>query len=301
MASDPNTRDPFEPAEEIEAHLESWAAAQRLPTNLTSAIRYSFLGAGKRLRPLLAWRCAEAVGASGRAGLDAGLAVELVHSFSLVHDDLPAMDNDDLRRGKPTLHIHAGEAMAVLAGDAMLALAFASIVERTADASLAVALGRELAIGTSSMIAGQVYDTLGGLPEGLGAIDRVKLIHDNKTGALITASCRMGAMLGLASIARPWQGARELGAITRFADAMGLMFQVVDDLIDVEQTSEHTGKRTSKDQVAGKQTYPGAIGVEQSKAEVGHLLATAVEALTPLGSPADPLRVLARLLSVRTK
>ncbi len=301
MASDQRTDDPFEPAPAIEAHLEAWAAAQHLPANLLAAIRYSFLGAGKRLRPLLAWRSAQAVGGDGRAGLDAGLAVELVHCFSLVHDDLPAMDNDDLRRGKPTLHIHAGEALAVLAGDAMLSLAFGSIVERTADPQLAVALGRELALGTSSMIAGQVYDTLGELPAGLSAIDRVKLIHDKKTGALITASCRMGAMLGLASISRPWQAARELAAITRFADAMGLMFQVVDDLIDVEQTSEHTGKRTSKDHQAGKLTYPGAMGVAESKAEVAHLLAAAIEALTPLGSPADPLRQLARFLSVRTK
>lgn len=200
------------------------------------------------------------------------------------------MDDDDLRRGKPTLHIHAGEAMAILAGDAMLALAFGQIVQRVTDPALAQALVAELAHATTAMIAGQVYDTLGGLPPHLSPADQLPLIHRNKTGALIRASCRMGAMIGLST---PTPPPPSLHAITAYAEALGLMFQVTDDLLDALATTEQTGKRTRKDAASGKLTYPGVLGLDTSRRVVADLLAAALTALASLGEPAQPLRDLA--------
>ena len=284
----------------IEAYLTRWSASLTLPPHLSDAIRYSFLAGGKRLRPVLAWHCAGAVGGRGASSLPAGLAVELVHCFSLVHDDLPAMDDDDLRRGKPTLHVHAGEAMAILAGDAMLALAFGALTEQVHDRSLVPPLVRELALGTSGMIAGQVYDTLGGLPKDMAPGLQVQLIHVNKTGALLRASCRMGAMLGLADAGKAPDDPA-LHAIDQYADAVGLMFQIVDDLIDVEQSAEHTGKRTKKDLDAGKMTYPGVMGVGKSRLEADLCRDKAVAAAKQLGAPGLPLVELAEFLATRTK
>jgi geranylgeranyl diphosphate synthase type II len=236
------------------------------------------------------------VGGDGPESLTAGAAVELVHAFSLVHDDLPSMDDDDLRRGKPTLHIHAGEAMAVLAGDAMLALAFGLIAERTGDPTLGAALVRELSAATTGMIAGQVYDTLGGLPAGLSERARLELIHRNKTGALIRAACRMGAMSAIG----PGPDTR-LDAVTRFGELAGLVFQIVDDLLDVESTPEQTGKRTRKDADAGKRTYPRVLGAAGSRAEIGRLTEEAVAAVRGLGIAAEPLADLCRALSERSR
>jgi geranylgeranyl diphosphate synthase type II len=249
------------------------------------------LGGGKRLRPVLAWQSCVAAGGAGEDSLPAGAAVELVHAFSLVHDDLPSMDDDDLRRGKPTLHIHAGEAMAILAGDAMLAMAFGLLRERASPA-LAAALVRELADATMRMISGQVYDTLGGFPVGPSEAQRLELVHVNKTGALIRAGCRMGVLCGGGA-------ATALDAATRYAESLGLMFQIVDDLLDVEGTPEQTGKRTRKDRDAGKLTYPGLLGVEGSRHEIQRLLGEAVAAVEPLGPRAEALRELARMMAER--
>lgn len=285
----------MDPRGRIEQSLESFVAGLSLPANLREAIAYSLLGGGKRLRPLLAWESAVAVGGKGESSLAAGNAVELVHAFSLVHDDLPAMDDDDLRRGKPTLHIHAGEAMAILAGDAMLSLAFHALVaEGAASPVLSARLCRELAMGTEGMIAGQVYDTLGGLPHAAAPRERLELIHRNKTGALIRAACRMGAISAGAA-----EGSGELAAITAYADAVGLMFQVVDDLLDVTQTHEKLGKRSNKDQQAGKQTYPGVLGIEETRRIVAELEAHALDALHPLGPAAGGLAALARAMAHR--
>jgi geranylgeranyl diphosphate synthase type II len=253
-------------------------------------------------------------GDAGAASLPAGAAVELVHAFSLVHDDLPAMDDDDLRRGRPTLHIHAGEAMAILAGDAMLSLAAMALsIPPEGGAPVSDALHRgllaELNRGTMGMISGQVLDTLGGFDDGVPEADRVERIHREKTGALITAACRMGALVGLerAGLDPRADGADRLDAVTRYADAIGLMFQVVDDLMDVEQSSEHTGKRTGKDAEAGKLTYPGVHGVERSRAFVSELLdraSGALAALPGVGSGragGDVLQELASYLAQRTK
>lgn len=281
----------------VDTALDGFVAACDLPENLRDAVRYSLLGGGKRLRPVLAWRCAEAVGGAGGASLPAGVAVELIHAFSLVHDDLPALDDDDLRRGRPTLHRHAGEAMAILAGDAMLTLAYDALWQAEGpDDTTRVALVRELGEGTRAMIAGQVHDTLGGMVEGLDDRARLELIHRNKTGALIRAAGRMGAILGGAA-----GGSAELAAITRFTEDLGLIFQIVDDLLDVTATPETLGKATGKDADAGKLTYPMVLGVEGTRREVERVQADAEAAIGPLGSKAEPLLALSRAMAARDR
>lgn len=285
--------------ERIDAALDGFVASRCLPANLDAAVRYALLGGGKRLRPLLAWRCAEAVGGRGEDSVPACLAVELVHAFSLVHDDLPALDNDDLRRGRPTLHRHAGEAMAILAGDAMLSMAYEALLHggtpSLTDATRA-ALVRELGEGTRAMIAGQVFDTLGGLPDGLDGRGRLETIHRNKTGGLIRAACRMGALLGGAA-----EGSPELDAVGRFADGLGLVFQIVDDLLDVTATAEAVGKATGKDLDAGKLTYPGVLGLDGTRREIERVQARTEAALAELGPAAAPLRALSAELARRER
>jgi geranylgeranyl diphosphate synthase type II len=217
------------------------------------------------------------------------VAIELVHAFSLVHDDLPALDNDDIRRGRPTVHRVYGEAMAVLVGDALLSIG----VQVLADAR--PELVSELITANTSMIAGQVYDTLGGFaPEIVDEAERLELIHSNKTGALLVAACRMGARAGGASPA-------QLAAIATYGEVLGLMFQIVDDLLDVTQSAEHVGKATGKDLAANKLTFPGVLGVDRSREEVRQLNARAYAALEPLGSNGRMLRELADYMAVRTK
>src|SRR5262245_8870950 len=219
---------------EVEGYLRRRLEEFDLPENLAEAIRYAVLGGGKRLRPGLVLLCCQAGGGTRQQALPAAGAIELIHTFSLVHDDLPAMDDDDLRRGRPTLHVHAGEAMAILAGDAMVTLAFEFIAHSDLDADCRIKLTGELARATPCMINGQVLDTLGGFTEGLSEQDRLGMIHHNKTGALIRAACRMGAICAKAPTAT-------LNAITHYGEAMGLMFQIVDDLLDVTQSTEHIG------------------------------------------------------------
>lgn len=304
MLSDSLPNSVTAPTGTIDAFLRRVVEDARLAPNLADAVLYSLLGPGKRARPLLTWHSFAAV--SGR-GLDAedclpaAAAVELVHAFSLVHDDLPGLDNDDLRRGRPTLHRHTSVAMAVLAGDAMLTLAFQAIAQRVAPA-LAGPLCAELAVATNAMITGQVYDTLGGFGPGLPDRERLELIHRNKTGALIRVACRVGAMAALHRAGAQIDDTEpRLAAITRYAEAAGLMFQIVDDLLDVTQTTEHLGKRTGKDQDAGKLTYPGVMGVDASRDEVRRLHEVSIAALAPLGPAAEPLRQLASFMAGRTK
>lgn len=333
QATDPDKWRPlFAPLRVIEDALARELAPRppSQPVALLDAVEYAVLGPGKRLRPLLAWHACEAISAPGERSLPAGLALELVHAFSLVHDDLPAIDNDDVRRGRPTLHKHAGEPMAILAGDALLTRAFEllaftpldsteptrpladrltsamagnaglalTLAERdAAEPAQRLALLRELASATSAMVAGQVWDTCAGLPPHLSPIEQLRLIHANKTGALIRAACRMGAMC--AASFHP--GDLRLSAITAYAEAVGLMFQIVDDLLDVTQSAEHTGKRTHKDADAGKLTYPAVLGVEGSWTEVERLHAAALDALQPLLPRARSLADLAEYLSQRTR
>ncbi len=291
----------YEPLPRIESHLAEFSRSLGLPGALRDAVEYALLGGGKRIRPLIAWHASVACGGTGSDALPAAAAVELIHAFSLVHDDLPALDNDDLRRGKPTLHRHAGEATAILAGDAMMAMAFTALASLPGDGSLPASLTRELASGTMAMIEGQVYDTLGGLDEASPPVERVRTIHASKTGALILAAARMGALCALRADTTTPAARRALDSISAYGRAVGLMFQIVDDLLDVEQTSEHAGKRTGKDQRAGKATYPSVLGVEGSRAELSRLRAEALASIEVLGPPAAGLIDLCRELSERTK
>ena len=279
---------------EIESDLSIRLEALAGPKSLQEAIKYSVLNGGKRLRPALTLLSCQAAGGVRCAALAAGSALELVHNFSLVHDDLPAMDNDELRRGQPTLHIKTGEAMAILAGDAMMSLAFQWITDPQQDVSKGNQLTQELADATTRMIVGQVYDTLGGFPAGSTPAQKLKLTHQNKTAALIRAACRMGGICADSSDDK-------LTALTTYGEAIGLMFQIVDDLIDVTQSTEHVGKATGKDQQAGKLTYPGVFGPEESKAQVLHLRNEAIKAVVSLGDLAKPLIELCEYMAVRTK
>jgi geranylgeranyl diphosphate synthase, type II len=285
------------PRRQIDTHLASTLDLADLPPRLREAMAYATLSGGKRLRPLLAWHACVAAGGEGPEALPACAAVELVHCFSLVHDDLPALDDDDMRRGRPTLHRHAGEAMAILAGDALLTHAF-GVLAGTGPPETARTLCRELSEACERMIAGQVLDTLGaGEHGGPGESDedRLEAIHRGKTGAMLVASVRMGAL------SVPGCPDATLDALTAYGHAAGLMFQVVDDLLDVTQTTQHLGKRSGKDAVAGKLTYPGVLGVDRSRALVHELLAECLAAVDPLGPRAEPLRALARYLAVRTR
>ncbi len=279
--------------ERVDQFMDERLAAESLPESLDDAIRYALLAPGKRLRPLLvALSCQTCAGAIEDA-LPACMALECIHAFSLVHDDLPSMDDDDLRRGRPTLHIARGEAMAILAGDALMSLAFRALSTASAPADRQAALVGELSRGAMAMIEGQVYDTFGGLDRELSDQERLELIHRNKTGALIRAACRMGAICADA-------GDDRIGAMSRYGEAIGLMFQVVDDLLDVEQSTERAGKRTGKDQLAGKLTYPSVLGVEKARAVIDEQLEVAKASIAEFGPAGGSLADLADFLTVRT-
>lgn len=286
------------PAEKVEAYIGQFLDSRPMPDRLREAARYAALGPGKRMRPILVIRSAHAVAgqtdAVTAAALPAAAAIELIHAFSLVHDDLPAMDDDDLRRGRPTLHRHTSEAMAILAGDAMMGLAFDLILNQTHDRDRACRIATELSAGTNAMIDGQVYDTLHSFDEDLEPLEQLKTIHRHKTGALIRAAVRMGGISAGADD-------QALDRLTRYGEAIGLMFQIVDDLLDVTQTTEHLGKTAGKDVDQHKLTYPALLGVDASKAEVERLADEAAAALEPFGEAAEHLRHLCRYLAVRTR
>ena len=288
--------DPFAVAGLVDPYLEQFLNTRGYSNNLRSATAYSLLGSGKRFRPVLCMHACLACGGSIEQALPPAAALELVHCFSLVHDDLPALDNDDLRRGRPTLHRHAGEAMAILAGDLMLTLAFMLLAERTTNPTAHVL---ELSHATAAMIHGQVHDTLGGLDPAHPPLEQVASIHANKTGALIAAACRMGVLA--AQPAGEQAPAAALDAMTRYAHALGLVFQITDDLIDVTQSADHAGKRTGKDAAAGKLTYPGVLGLDGARDAAREHAAEAQDALAGFSSAADPLRALCNQVLSRTK
>lgn len=274
----------------IAAALDALAAA---PPRVVEAMRYSLLAGGKRLRPALVLEChAVCGGRDPSAALPAAAAMELIHTFSLVHDDLPAMDNDDLRRGRPTNHKVHGEAMAILAGDAMTTLAF-ELIARHAHPRTAAAQVAELANagGPEGMIGGQVLDMDG--EQRKLSLAELRHMHRLKTGALLTASCRLGA---IAADAPP----ASLDALTNFGQKLGLAFQIIDDCLDVTSTPAQLGKATNKDAAKGKNTYPLLLGLDQSRAEAHRSLELALADLTPFGPAADGLRSLARFIVDRT-
>jgi geranylgeranyl pyrophosphate synthase len=283
------------PTAAVDAYMAKFVDSRPLPRNLHAAISYSLLGGGKRLRPVLCIRACQAVGGAQDQAMPPAAAIEMIHCFSLIHDDLPAMDDDDMRRGRPTLHKHTNEAMAILAGDLLNCLPFELIASQL-PADLAGRIVLELATATNDMIAGQVYDTLPDFPADMSPLHRLQTIHRNKTGALIRCACRMGAMCGRADEQR-------LAAVTRYGEAIGLMFQVVDDLLDITQTSEHLGKTAGKDVEQGKMTYPSVMGIDASRAEVTRLQAEAHAGLDALpdNEGVRMLRDLCDYMAVRSK
>jgi geranylgeranyl diphosphate synthase type II len=290
MTSQPDVFDQVDLAA-IEARLAHHVEHAQYAPNLRSAVEYALLGGGKRLRPTLVLACARAAGGAVGDALDAAAAIEMVHAFSLVHDDLPALDNDDLRRGRPTLHRAMGEAMAILAGDALLALAFQAAASSPRGA---LRITGELSRATNAMITGQVHDTLGGFEPGMSDRDRLECIHANKTGALLVCSCRMGALCAGAD-------ERTLDVLTRWGTLNGIMFQAVDDLIDETQTAEHAGKAVGKDRDAGKLTYPTVHGIEKTRSEIARLRSEAIATLDPIGAAGEPLARLTDYLAGRTR
>ena len=265
------------------------------PRRLHAAMRHAVLLGGKRMRPLLVYAAGALFDAEPLA-LDApAVAVELVHAYSLVHDDLPAMDDDALRRGQPTVHVAFDEATAILAGDALQSLAFGVLADAPADAVTRVALLRTLAgaAGAAGMCGGQALDldaTGNGTALALGDLER---LHALKTGALIRAAVRMGALCGAAP-------ADALARLDDYAAALGLAFQVRDDILDVESDSATLGKTAGKDAAQDKATFPALIGLDASRARLAELDARMGDALAPFGPPADALRALGRLAIERS-
>jgi geranylgeranyl diphosphate synthase, type II len=261
------------------------------PETIHRAMRYSLFAGGKRIRPILCLASAAAVSDAARGAVEAGCALEMIHTYSLIHDDLPALDNDDFRRGKPTNHKVFGEAMAILAGDALFTLAMQTLVRiEGLGAASKLALLEELSFGAGTvdgMIGGQVFDIEGEhQPPTAELLDR---IHRAKTGALLRASVRMGGICGGASAA-------QLDALSRYGDHVGLAFQIVDDILDVEESTESLGKTAGKDAAQGKITFPAVYGLEESRAMAHSECARAHEALEIFGVRARRLDEIADLI-----
>ena len=263
------------------------------PATIHKAMRYSLFAGGKRMRPVLALAAAEACGETVEAALPAACAVECIHTYSLIHDDLPCMDDDDLRRGRPTNHKVFGEGVAVLAGDALLTIAFDILAQTAPRPGYPVAAQiRELAdaAGSARLIGGQVADLEG---EGKALTGRdLRYIHSSKTAALLATSIRLGAMSANATPA-------QLKGASDFGQALGLAFQVIDDILDVTQTTEKLGKTAGKDVKAIKATFPAVYGLEKSRAEARKLTSRARSALDPFGAKGDRLRQMADYLLAR--
>jgi len=264
------------------------------PGELREAIEYSLLGPGKRLRPMLVLMASEACGRTSRAALPAACAVEMVHAYSLVHDDLPAMDDDDLRRGRPTCHKKYGEALAILTGDALLALAFEVLAKDTRPPETAARCCAMLAeaAGACRLVGGQADDLAGRLAR--GGIDDLETIHRRKTGALLVVSLRLGAAVAGAD-------ATQSAALEAFGGKLGLAFQITDDLLDVRGEEREVGKRLGKDAHRGTLTFPGLLGIEESQRRAERLIHEACEALRPLGAGAGNLDALARYVLERNR
>lgn len=264
------------------------------PARLLDAMRHGSLDGGKRLRPLLLRQAAAIFGIPADRALPAGLAVEMIHCYSLIHDDLPAMDDDDLRRGRPTVHKAYDDATAILAGDALLTHAFGLLADPSchADPAVRVALVTELVAGSGAggMVGGQMRD-IEGEQAGL-APDEISTMQAMKTGALIRASVRMGAILGGAD-------ARALAVLTVYAEAAGRAFQLADDILDVTATAEVMGKATGKDAARGKQTLVAQLGLDGARARLGQTVNEALSALRTFGPRADGLRATVRYFASR--
>jgi geranylgeranyl pyrophosphate synthase len=280
----------------VEAQLEQLVPAEtHEPRAVHAAMRWSLFAGGKRLRPALVLAAGEVFGAQAVRLTRTACAFELMHTYSLVHDDLPAMDDDDLRRGRPTCHVRFGEATAILAGDALQALAFQTIAEDAElDARVRVRLVAELAraAGTpAGMVAGQARDLSAESREDVTAAE-LDSIHRHKTGALIVAATRAGALVAEAS-------EREIESVSDYAAALGLLFQITDDLLDVTATAETLGKTPGKDARAQKATYPALHGLEAANERARAVYTQALDALAQIERPTQLLRSIARLILER--
>jgi geranylgeranyl diphosphate synthase type II len=264
------------------------------PELLAEAIRHSLLAPAKRLRPVLVLMSCRACGCDERAALPAACAVEMVHTYSLIHDDLPAMDDDDMRRGRPSCHAKFGEATAILAGDALLAQAFEVLATGVKPAEVAARCCGELAVAAGA------YNLVGGQEDDLKAqfteleLEQLERIHRRKTGAMIRVSLRLGGLVAGAS-------QRQLAALDAFGAKLGLAFQIVDDLLDLEGNEQALGKRTGKDSDHGKLTFPAVLGVEPSRAYAERLIGEGIAELAVFGEAAAPLETLAQFVLSRDR
>jgi farnesyl diphosphate synthase/geranylgeranyl diphosphate synthase type II len=276
----------------VDARLEAlFGERGAVVPRLDAAMRHGVLVGGKRLRPVLVYAAGRALGAADDA-LDApAMAIELVHAYSLVHDDLPAMDDDDLRRGQPTVHKAYDEATAILAGDALQALAFEVLARSTHPRLPAMLVTLAEAAGRDGMVAGQALDlaAVGGHPD----LAALATMHGHKTGALIRAAVRLGGLVAVA------EGDPRLAALDDYARAIGLAFQIHDDVLDVTGDTATLGKASGADAARDKPTYPSLLGLEGARARAGELVEEAVAALAPLGEGAIPLKALARYMIER--
>ncbi|MBF0537726.1 MAG: polyprenyl synthetase family protein [Nitrospirae bacterium] len=278
----------------VEGFLSEYFKTPIQPSVLDDAMKYSIFAGGKRLRPVLCIAAYEACGGNGQDILPQAGALELIHTYSLIHDDLPAMDDDDLRRGKPTNHKVYGEAIAILAGDGLLTEAFHmfSHSSRVSVVALLAAI-KELssAAGLYGMVAGQAMDIIS---EGkVAQIDTLEFIHHNKTAALIRAALMIGGILAETD-------EQTLEALRRYGQGVGLAFQVVDDILDVTGTTEELGKPKGSDDSKHKMTYPALYGIERSRSIAADLVAAALDAIQPLGDKAFWLKEIANYLTKRT-
>ncbi len=280
---------------EIDAALERYTDFDSdCPARLRDAIKHSLLAPCKRLRPLLVLMSAETCGSDREAAMPAACAVEMVHTYSLIHDDLPAMDDDDLRRGRPTCHAKYGEAMGILAGDALLTKAFEILASDLRDGSVAAACCAELAkaAGASGMVGGQVDDLAAEFQE--ADIEQLERIHRRKTGAMFLVSLRLGALVAGAD-------GEQLAALEAYGSKLGLAFQIADDLLDVGGDEVAMGKRIGKDSGRGKLTFPALLGVDESRRRARRLIDEACDALAIFGANASQLDALARYVVERNR
>lgn len=282
--------------QQVDAQLELIIPPDTGPASkLYQAMRYSVFNGGKRVRPALCFAAAEAISASDDNTVKIAAAVEMIHAYSLIHDDLPAMDDDDLRRGVPTCHIQFDEATAILAGDGLHSLAFKQLTNLTGiTASInleIIAILSDLA-GCNGMVTGQVVDL-----ESTGtqlSVEELNYMHTHKTGALIEASVVMGAM------ATNQADEAQVNALRSYARAIGLAFQIQDDILDVESSTEQLGKSQGSDSDNNKATYTSILGIEKAKSEAERLYQESLEALSPFDDKAEPLRALAKFIVHRS-
>jgi len=277
-------------AQKTERALHSYITALNgVPEPLVEAMNYSLFAGGKRLRPALVLGAADIVRGDDTCALPAACAIEMIHTYSLIHDDLPSMDNDDFRRGKPTAHKEYGEAVAILSGDALLTLAFDTLAQ-TDNVSIISEIAR--AAGAEGMAGGQIVDLLS---EGKTlTLDELRRLHARKTGALISVSVRAGAISAGA-------GQRQLDALTCFGEHVGLAFQIADDILDVVGDASALGKSVGSDAARAKSTYPAVVGLARSRELADESATSAIEALSLFGSEADTFRELARYIVERDK